>query len=153
MRKNLLARINRIRFSPDASLWSRSTTMALMTGVLFGMFDLLILGLAVFGGRYQSCSKSGHDVCDYYLLVVTYPVGAAAMGAILGACYPLCRRLWMAVLVGTAAMLPWFAGIAVSDIKTRARWTEGDSWLVGICSVLMGAVLGYTTWKRIKNKP
>ena len=117
------------------------------------MFDVLILGLAVFGGRYQSCSKSGREICDMYLLAVTYPIGAAAMGAILGACYPLCRRLWLAVLVGTAAMLPWFAGIAISNVKTRAQWTEADSWLVGICSLLIGAGLGYTIWKRMRNKP
>jgi len=124
--------------------------MALMTGVIFGMFDVLILGLAVFGGRYQSCSKSGHDICDMYLLAVTYPIGAAAMGAILGACYPLCRRLWLAVLVGSFAMVPWFAGIAVTNVKTEARWGESDSWLVGICSVLIGTALGYATWKRMR---
>jgi hypothetical protein len=125
--------------------------MAFLMGMLFGMFDLLVIGLALFGGRYQTCSRSGHDVCDYYLLALTYPIGAATMGAIFGACYPLCRRLWLAVLVGTAAMLPWFAGIAISDVKTRTRWTEGDSWVVGICSVLMGAALGYSTWKRIRK--
>jgi hypothetical protein len=142
--------LGRVRFSPDASLWRRSTTMALMFGVGFGMFDVLILGSALFGGRYQSCSKSGHDICDMYLLAVTYPIGAAAMGAIFGACYPLCRRLWLAVLVGSVAMVPWFAGIAVTNVKTEARWTESDSWLVGICSVLMGAALGYAAWKRIR---
>lgn len=124
--------------------------MAFMTGLLFGMFDVLILGLAIFGGRYQACSRSGHDVCDYYLLAVTYPLGAAAMGAIIGACYPLFRRLWSAVLVGSVAMIPWFALIAVTNVKTRAHWAESDSWLVGICSVLLGTGVGYLTWKRMR---
>jgi hypothetical protein len=150
--KSVLVRINRIRFSPDASLWSRTTTMAFQVGVMFGIFDLLIVGVAVFGGRYQSCSRSGRDICDMYLLAVTYPLGTMAMGAIFGACYPLCRRRWLAMLVGTAAVIPWFTSIAVTDVKTRAGSTGPNFWIVGICSLAIGPYVGYQIWKRMRSR-
>lgn len=149
---NLLTRLSRIRFSPDAPLWSRAATMAFGVGAMFGIFDILILIAIVLGGRYQRCSKSSHELCDYVLLLVTYPLGAGIMGAILGALNPLCRRLWLAIPVGIVAAVPWFALIAVTNVKTLAHWRAEDYWLVGICSAMMGPVIGYAIWKVLQKR-
>ncbi len=138
-----------MRFDPDAPLWSRAITLGAYWGTFFGVFDVLILAAAVFGGRYQSCGQSpGSGTCDFWLLAVTYPIGAVVMGA----AWPLYRRLWLAMPITVIAMIPWFLAIVATDIQARTHWAWTDTILVLLPSVALGGPVGYMIWKKRRDR-
>ena len=152
-KENVIVRLANLRFDPRAGIWSRAARMGLLMGLGFGVFDLIILLLLITGGRYHACSNRSYSgTCDWLLLALTYPAGAGAMGAILGAALPAFRRLWLAIPFGILATIPWFAGIAVADVRARAHWQESDTLLVLGCATAFGSAVGYIIWKTPKAR-
>jgi hypothetical protein len=141
------------RLDPSAGLAARAVHSGFVFGAGFGIFDLLVIAALLTGGRYQDCGKSAHSgTCDYLFLALSYPIGAFLTGAVVGAVRPTLRRVWLAIPSMIVAMIPFFTAIALADVRARAHWGWSDSVLVLACSTLLGAGVGFMTWRRARPR-
>lgn len=143
------ASLNRAtRFRPPSSVFGRVFWFGLIMAVGWGVFSVPILIEVAFRGRYYECGHSSTQICDWLSAALINPVAAGLMGGVLGAGWPLMRRLWTAVPVGIIAVIPFLAQFAIPDRLEMSKWNAADTVLVLVGSIFMGPFLGYVIWKR-----
>jgi hypothetical protein len=144
-----LWRLNRAtRFRPPSSVFGRVFWFGLIMAVGWGVFSVPILVEVAFRGRYYECGHSSTQICDWLSAALINPVAAGLMGGVLGAGWPLMRRLWTAIPVGIIAVIPFLAQFAIPDRLEMSKWNAVDTALVLVGSIFMGPFLGYFIWKR-----
>ncbi|HEY4304740.1 MAG TPA: hypothetical protein VGM82_09745 [Gemmatimonadaceae bacterium] len=107
---------------------------------VFAPFTLIPIVMLLVGGPEQR-GRSGTLRVD--LLCITYPLGAFVAGCIVGLFLPATRRLWAALPIGVAAMLPWAIGICFSFDAGYSHWASGHTFSTAVTSIILGGALGY----------
>jgi hypothetical protein len=80
-------------------------------------------------------------------VMLTYAVGMALAGVIVGLLLPLARHRWGAPIVGAVAFVPFYAAVRVA-MDGFAPWTGDDIFGVTLSSVLVGGLVG-TAYRRM----
>ena len=92
------------------------------------------LGLAIFAGRRF------HFGLSDTLTLLSYPIGFALGGAVVGALYPMRRRWIGAILLGVIGAAVFFASVFVASKGSPTHWTS-KIWLVlGLSSLILGSI-------------
>lgn len=120
--------------------WSRRAVAGFGIGAiaLAGPWLIIVLMLA-FGGRFAH-GRGGE--WDLLVLALTYPLGPALAGLLLGILMPLLRRPWVAVVLGMVAGVAWFATMSLAmDPHGSAPYSV--KWPISIFSgVIFGPIAG-----------
>jgi hypothetical protein len=128
----------------ERRLFSMPARARLVRGALTGLavpggLSLFSLGALLISGRYQVRTGSRED--ELVLFVATL-AGSSVWMAILMLCMPWCRRLTVAVVAGSAAILPLVAGVVASQDNHLTHWTAGATWASILFSVAIGGGSG-----------
>ena len=119
---------------------SRAKASALAVGTVFVPFTVLIFAMWIFGGPEQRVRGA---LVRVDLLLLLYPLGAILTGAILGVLEPFVgRSRWRAALTGAVAVLPWFAGIALTTDHGYRDWNGAHTFTIVIMTLVFGPVVG-----------
>lgn len=128
----------KIESAATPSVWRRTRNGAVV-GLMFpGIFTLLLVGVYLFGGRYQ---RDYDSTIDMLVLSIAYPLGSAIMGGVIGFGAPFMTNFARGTLVGTAAMLPFMIGIGLSMSNGLAHWDMPWTLVTASLSVMLGAGL------------
>ena len=123
------------------SIWYRAGYSALLAVGGLGIPVLLLVAIALFGGRYQTVRRSSTEY-DAWLLAAAYPIGLAIAGAVAGAAAPWIRRAWQAGVVGFVAALPSFVFFSLT-IHPRGDNPYSVHWpLAATCAFVLGVPVG-----------
>jgi hypothetical protein len=123
---------------PDA--WTRMRNAGLATLIVPGAGSLVLLAIYVYGGRYQFYR---HERVDYLVASISYPIGSALLGAIVGLGKPWMRGFVRSSLVVMAALTPLIVGIALSMDNALTHWDTFDTALCVGMIVIYGMAGGY----------
>jgi hypothetical protein len=132
--------MRRKRDSEALPPWWRRALGGMSLGALaLGGPWLIILAMLLFGGRFLT---SRRIEADMLVLAVTYPLGPAIAGLLLGVVMPRLRRPWAAVVAGVLASLPWFAAMSLAFEPHGSRPYSVKWPVVLIMALCFGPVAG-----------
>lgn len=135
----------------DRPAFARVELGALSVLIAFAIFSFGSLAFLVIGGRHQADSHG--NVQDVLVLFLAWTVGSAWLGATLGLAAPWLRRLPVALIVGPPAVFPIMVGFIAADANGFAHWTEHQTNVSIVVSLIVGAFVGFVLWKRLRSLP
>ena len=122
------------------SAWRQWLDAVAFSATFPGMFSIPIWAIYLFGGRYWT-DPDGVRM-DWLVLSIAYPVGALLIGAIAGLGTPLRRNVLSSCIIGTIAIAPLAAGIALSMGNALTHWAVANTIVAGSLSLAFGITLG-----------
>ena len=124
----------------DVTALGRAKASALAVGTIFVPFTILIFAMWIFGGSAQRVRGT---LVRVDLLLLLYPLGAIVTGALLGLFETFIgRSRWRAALAGAIAVLPWFAGIALTTDHGYRDWNDAHTFATVIMTLIFGPLVG-----------
>ena len=112
-----------------------------LSGLFFAALGLLIgavrIGLALLAGR--RFPFGARDA----LVLISYPVGFVIAGSVVGALYPIRRRLIGALLLGVVGAALFWGTMLLAMKGNPVAWNRKDWLLLAGLSVAVGSIFGF----------
>ena len=132
------------RFS-ELPIWRRAGFGALLAVGVLGIPALILITIALFGGRFQT-TRGGIEV-DAWLTAAVYPIGIAVAGAVAGASVPWMKRSWHAGVVGFIAALP-ICLLLSTTLSPHGLLPHNVDWALSIfCACVLGVPVGVLVFR------